>query len=368
MKAKVNFYEFKQAIEKIEKVVTNSKKEEGILENCQMTVEGGKLKLQAMKLKYMFGVYLEVKLELNNNDYEEGSTLLNRKFFNGIKKIKNGIEVEITDDDMIIDNRKIKYNDKPYEVEEEDYPHLETSGEEMFTINKNELIDIFKMKYSTSTDEVRETFNGIVFSGDEVITSDTYRLSLRYLRVENHVTDMVNVPLDTVKLFEKIVDKKDDEVKMYYNNKNNNVIFEINNVTLVSKVIESKYPDFKRVIPDKTNYDFIIPGDKLQEELEIIQEFNKKDVDNCVIHLSLSENNVNITTSDKKLSSDIPCYCSEVIKEEVSFNYKFLIDTIKYNKLEEVKLKMENRHKPCIIELENGFDLILPVKVEQAVA
>ena len=153
----------------------------------------------------------------------------------------------------------------------------------------------------------------------------------------------------------------DDEVRLFFTS--NHIVFEFNNTTVVSRLIEGEYFKIDQM---------------LSSDYETKVSINKKDMLDCIdratllvkegdkkpIIITIKDNNMELKMNSVvgSLNEDI-----EISKEGkdimIGFNPKFLIDALRVIDDEEVTLYLMNPKAPCFIRNkdESYIYLILPV-------
>ena len=120
---------------------------------------------------------------------------------------------------------------------------------------KTTLETINKCKFSVSNDETRHYLSGIYFHQTEVdenyltaVATDSHRMSISKLRLnEKKDFDPIILPKKTIFQLCSLLENYDGDVKI--SNVKSKIKFELNNSTLISKLIDGKFPNYIQVIP-----------------------------------------------------------------------------------------------------------------------
>ena len=132
----------------------------------------------------------------------------------------------------------------------------EFEGKEVNLNNSRFLKLLNKTRISISNDDTRHYLNGIFLHLTEAhgrnfltgVATDSHRLSSSSLEVEN-IDDFTSLILPRKTVFQlcSLLAETTDQLKMQTSD--NKIKFTLGNMKLISKVIDGKFPDYKKVVP-----------------------------------------------------------------------------------------------------------------------
>ena len=138
----------------------------------------------------------------------------------------------------------------------------EFEGQEI-SLNNNRFLKLLnKTKISISNDDTRHYLNGIFLHLTEAhgrnfltgVATDSHRLSSSSLEIEKQMNfNSLILPRKTVFQLCSLLAETSDQLSMQTSD--NKIKFTLGNMKLISKVIDGKFPDYKKVVPisnDKT--------------------------------------------------------------------------------------------------------------------
>lgn len=321
---------------------------------------------------------LAIKSFIPSNEIEnidiEGDLLISGKYiYDIVRKLNNEIIniEEIIDSQVFITTETSSFKLNCNSVN--DFPTIDLD----FT-NDPILIDkkVFKTTinqtiFATSQQESRPILTGINFkiNGNimEVTATDSYRLSKKKITLNNNIKDNVDIIIPSKNLYEIIKLMSDDDGSMEIHVFANKVIFKINNLIVMTRLINGNYPDTNKLIPDsfelkiKLNLDnFYNAIDRASlltnaEEKNIIKLETKGDI------MILSSNIPEIGNVEEKIKIDKDS--SSDIK--ISFSSKYMMDALKTFESEEIEICFNGEIKPIILNYVDNSDLtqlILPIR------
>ena len=220
--------------------------------------------------------------------------------------------------------------------------------------------------------ELRPEIGGVLFTGEtaelRLAATDSFRLAEakifgNQIKNKNKKTVKATVPLKTTQELIRAVGDEGDSVKIYL--ENNQALFETPNTSIISRLIEGEFPDYKSIVPDGTDTNITIKREELISALKLASSFVSR------------TNDIKLSTKDKKIveiysgdNSDgenkylIPAKI-EGPAVEVVFNWKYLLDGVRTGSGKEAFLGLNGGEKPAVIKTpgdETCFYILMPIK------
>ena len=221
--------------------------------------------------------------------------------------------------------------------------------------------------FSISDNENNKLMTGELFeiNNDElkVVSLDGHRISIRKIRLKNsYPFKKVVVPGKTLNEISKILSgDMDKDVLIYFSDKH--IIFEFDNTTVVSRLIEGEYFKIDQMLSNDYETKVIINKKELLSCIDratlLVKEGDKKPI---IINITDAGMELKINSAVGSMNEEI-----DITKQGkdlmIGFNPKFLIDALKVIEDEEIDIYLVNPKAPCFIRDEEGkyIYLILPV-------
>ena len=197
----------------------------------------------------------------------------------------------------------------------------------------------------------------------KVVSLDGHRVSIRTIELnESYNNIKLIVPGKTLNEISKILSGDiDKNVSIYYTK--NHILFEFDETTVVSRLIEGEYFKIEQMI--SPNYDTKIRINKkeflncIDRSTLLVKEGDKKPI---IINITDGTLNLRINSFIGSMDEDI-----DITKEGkdilIGFNPKFLIDALRVIDEEEINIYLVNPKAPCYIkdDDETYTYLVLPV-------
>ena len=294
-----------------------------------------------------------------------------------IMDILNNLETETVELKLIKEKSQleIRAGDSKFNASiffEEDFPKIPEAAEmPACAINNADFIRAAReVVKAASRDESKPVLTGVLVeissSSLRMVATDSYRLAV----CENQITGgpaeeiKIIVPARSLKELNRVASGKDGG-KVAISLTENQVIFRLENVDLISRLIDGDFPNYKQIIPEgyekliKLNKNKAVSGIKraaimAQHNSPIKMTATNKQV-------ILSANTQDVGEAVEKMEAD---YSGDEIK--VAFNPEYLLDGITSIETEEVALEITDPLKPAMVKPvgEGGFQyLIMPVRL-----
>jgi len=355
MKINISTKEFQDIIKKALNVIPK-KHEIEVLENLCVRVQNNNINMIATNLDNY------IVFNVDGNITEEGETLLDIETLKLISKLKTD-NIIIQDSKIISGNKEIQINDSG-NVEE--YPEIDFISDcniHGFTTTEYELAALLTIKYAISEDESRPFLNTLAIDKDCFMTSDSFRIARRSVSFENKIKDRVLMHVDTVNLLDSLINKKGKknyEVNCFVDEDLKQIVFQIDNMKLYSKLSEEIFPQVEKIIPQDFNTTITTNKKNLLDELEFIKGLKCDPV--RLLKFDCMDGEINMTAwgnINKKVKIKLEAEIDNEFGSSFILNHKFVADTIKNSDNgDNVKIKISIN--AGIINVND--DYILPIK------
>jgi DNA polymerase-3 subunit beta len=375
MKFTINRDHFTNGLQQVLNVV-GTRATMPILSNVLIEASEGQISLTTTNLD--MGIRCRIKAEVAEN----GSiTLPVRKLATIVRELpKIEVSVEATQNHQA----KITSGGSLFRVmglPQEEFPPLpEFKDQHVFHLPQENLVRMLKsVSYAQSTDENRYILNGVYFNfADDKLTlvaTDGRRLALisEDVEVTEENAGSLILPAKTVAELERLLGKG-TEVKIAFSDRQ--VAFEIgigeesgaqglvDNLYLVSKVVEGHYPNYRQVIPKETEH-------RIKIERELMLDCVRRAAlvtseKNNSVRLKISENLLEISGSSSEYgeSHESMAIAYDAQEVTVAFNPGFLMEPLKALDQDEVYFEFKDELSPGLFKtLDSFLCVIMPLRL-----
>jgi DNA polymerase-3 subunit beta len=371
MEIKIDRDEFFRAISHVQSII-EKRSNMPILSMILLSTDGSDINISATDLEISFQE--RVPADVIN----PGSiTISGRKLFEILKeskraeihiKEKENNWVSISDEDARFNLACLPADEYPVFVEPEGVQTVEIDGNIL-----REMIN--KTIYSVTLEEAGFKLSGVY---TEKVTQEDKSL-LRMVSTDGHRLSMIDREIKEVEKLRTnggvMIPKKgiselskltSEEGSVELGFKQNNCVIRKENILIVIRLLESKFPDYNAVIPQKSKHfvkiDRISLLDGMKKMIILSNESYRG------VKITLENDNLELVSINPDLGDAQENLLVEYKNErlEVGFNARYFIDVLQAMDSETVELGLIDNSSPCLIRGENdkGFlGLIMPMRL-----
>ena len=230
-----------------------------------------------------------------------------------------------------------------------------------------------KTKIAISNDDTRHYLNGIYFHLTEAhsqyfltgVSTDSHRLSSSSIEIENieNFSPFI-LPRKTVFQLCSLLTENSGKLQMQISE--NKIKFVLGTTTLISKVIDGKFPDYKKVVPSKNEKALIVSSKDFINSIERVMSVSLDRKEG--VKMMINKENIQLSVNSANSGDG-----NEVIKANfnsatlnISFNSKYLIDIANEIEDKNLKINLKDSVSPVLIEDnsdKNSYYVIMPMKI-----
>jgi DNA polymerase III subunit beta len=307
------------------------------------------------------GVRCTVEAEVS----QAGATSLPaRKLFSILKEVAAAeIEVEVDDRNAA----SIRCGTSFYKImglPEDEFPRFPQANDaKTLNIEQAALRDMLKKTaYAASSDETRYVLNGVYmsFKGDKltVVATDGRRLALveREIEVRKGAESELILPSKAVAELQRLLGDKDE---VHLSVGENQIVCNLGGTTLVSKLIEGTYPNFRQVIPAEAKERIQLERETLLAALHRASILASEKSQS--VKLSYTKNTLTITATTPEVGEAKETLSINYKGKEltIAFNPQYLMDPLRNLDADEVFMELTDELSPGVIKINAPFLYVL---------
>ena len=341
-----------------------------ILSNILLDVKNSKLTIVATDLDLIF--YQEIKdIEIQ----EEGKTTTTSSIlYDIIRKFSSGKKINFSfsgENKLQLESEKSVFHLNCINASE--FPIIdENFNQNQFSIKSKILLKLLnKCKFSVSNDETRHYLSGIFFHQTQIddknfltaVATDSHRMSVSKVKLDEKINfDSIILPKKTIFQLCSLLENFDGDIKI--SNVKSKIKFELKNSTLISKLIDGKFPNYVQVIPKNNKKKLEIDLKQFLNSVDRVASVSLDKKDGVKFNLTkdklnLSVNNAN--SGDGKESLNVK-FEHDL---DISFNSRYLIDVASQLDGDKIEIFFNDTASPALIKDPSDFDsifVIMPMK------
>lgn len=296
---------------------------------------------------------LEIQMEsmIDGIIMESGNVILPESTVKLLEHFKDDYIV-ITDTAITHGSKELRYNNN---LPVEDFSYFNEAVDKfLFETTEKELNRLLGVHYATT--DLRDELEGINIRENMFIASDGFIGAIRYGSFNCNENVIISKPV--WEALRKITNKRSDKpVKVYWDGKS--IKFKFVDYELTGKLVDKKYFDILRVIPDDHKTKITLSADELIKSITLMEKLkeDKQRVDIKIDNVVTLETR----TTDNVLIDTIP---ATVIGQplEIRFDIKLFSKVIKQYKEEELIIEFNGSVGPGILKSDNKLEIIMPVR------
>ena len=343
-----------------------------ILSNVLLKAEGDKLLIIATDLDLVFYDEIsEVKIE------KDGATTTSAAVLYDILRKVSGnsdIKFDLKSENrlsLITDNSDFNLLCLPID----NFPNFTDDFEnnEISFNRSNFLALLNKTKISISNDDTRHYLNGIYLH----LTESENRTYLTAVATDSHRLSSSSIEIESGKTFHSIILPKktvyqlcnlltDTNEKVLIQTSDTRIQFKIGKAKLISKVIDGKFPDYRKVVPVGNDKVLTVSALDFVQAIErvITVSLDRKEG----VKLILGKDNIKFSVNSTNSGEGNEIIKSNFTGEEmtVSFNSKYLTDIASEVEDKNLKINLKDSISPVLVEDisdKNSYYVVMPMKI-----
>lgn len=339
-----------------------------VLGNILLTTEKGKLKLAATNLETGINYYLGAKIE------KEGAITVPAKTLVELITSLSPGKIDLETDGEILKISSQNFKAEINGLSASEFPKIPGfKGQPSFSFEAKifkEMIN--QVAFAAATDEGRPVLTGVRITCDKgklvLAATDGYRLSVKKIKEAkaNNLKKELIVPARTLQEVSRI--QEEGEIKVLLVKEESQLIFGLEEVEVVTRLIEGEFPPFEKIIPQEKKTSLVVDREELIRAVKIASIFARETAN--IVKFGISKTKFEISANAPQVGSNV----SEIEAKttgsanKIAFNFRYLVDFLNSVASEEVIFEMSGSLNPGVFKPKDDNSLlhiIMPVRVQE---
>jgi len=334
-----------------------------ILGNILFNVSGQSLTLIATDLELEMVAYTEI-----DNQGEDGKiTIPARRLLDICKSLPENslISFSLEDELIKLSSGRSKYSLSTLPAT--DFPNIEEwKGDVEFKLLKSELLRLIESThFSMANQDVRYYLNGmsIECENNEIrsVATDGHRLAI--CKISNETLALparqVIVPRKGILEIIRLLNPVDEDVQIFLGSNHLRIID--SEFSFTSKLVDGRFPDYRRVLPRNSDKFFETNKDQLRQVLSRASILSNEKFRGVRLNFSnallkITANNPEQEQAEEELEINFP-----YDELEIGFNVSYVLDVLNAIKDENVKFTLADANSSVLIEGSDSGEAIYVV-------
>ncbi len=223
-----------------------------VLANVLLKTEDAGLKLTATNLEIGITYWVPGKIET------DGATTVPAKLLTDlVNSLPSGdrVDLELTTGESL-HIRCGRFETHVKGIDADEFPAIQTAGERPTTRIAQNILRraLSETAFAAASDEARPILTGVLakFEGDRLTlaAADNYRIAVKTIPILDAVPETsVVIPARALNELARVLSDVDDPVDIILAGARNQVLFHLDGVDLVSRLIDGQFPNYQQVVP-----------------------------------------------------------------------------------------------------------------------
>lgn len=347
-----------------------------VLSNILLATDQSRLKLSATNLEISINCWVGAQVA------QEGATTVPARLLSDlVSSLPPGrIDLELITRTQTLNLKSGRFEANIKGIDAQEFPIIIVPEENERIHVEAELLRqvIDQVAFAAATDESRPVLTGVLMEAISdkltLVAADSYRLSVRSIPLESGPQQPLSVivPARALQELRRIGAESDSPVEILISPNRNQVFFHMQDVDLVSQLIEGTFPDYKQIIPKSYNTRTMVNTQDFLKAVRMAFIFARDSAnitrlqispgggvrpDHLIIMASSSEHGDNVSELDATI---------EGAQLEIAFNARYLMDVLGVIDTAQVVLETRDLSSPGVIRPVGGGDfthIIMPLHI-----
>ncbi len=338
-----------------------------ILGNLLIVVEGNQLSLTATDLE----VEMIGRLELSGEVEPGQVTVPSRKFLDICRGLPDDAVIQFSHQDDRVTVRSGRSRFTLATLPAADFPNIEDWQSDIeLVLTQSELRRIIeKTQFSMANQDVRYYLNGMLFEVEDNIlksvATDGHRMAVSQAEIDgNFERQQIILPRKGVLELMKLLDVPDATVTLQIGQ--SNVRAQVNHFVFTSKLVDGRFPDYRRVLPKETNKTLLADGEILRQSLARAAILSNEKFRGVRVNLADNQMRVTANNPEQEEAEEVIDVEYQGDPIEIGFNVSYLLDILNTLRCEQVRFSMTDANASTLVENvadEQCMYVVMPIRL-----
>jgi DNA polymerase III subunit beta len=340
-----------------------------VLANVLLRTEDGGLKLTATNLEIGITAWVPGRI-----DTDGALTVPARLITDVVGGLPAGERVDLEVEGTTLRIRAGRYQTHLRGIDAEEFPVIPSAGERPTTRVSQRLLRraLSEVAFAAASDEARPILTGVLtrFVGDRLTlaAADNYRIAVKSLPILDPVEETsIVVPARSYQELMRVLTDTDDPVDVMLAQSKSQVLFHVEGIELVSRLIDGQFPNYQQVLPTSHTSRGVVDRDELLKAVRLSALIASSAAN--VVRLKLGEEGSNaITIAAAADVGDAEGEVEAALEGDpvvIAFNSRYLTEALQNVGEEQLALEFSGPLSPGVLKPVGDDDyvhVIMPVR------
>jgi len=220
---------------------------------------------------------------------------------------------------------------------------------------------------AASNDDARPVLTGVNFQTDKgelyVVATDSYRLAEKKLgKIESEMN--ILVPASSLQDLLRVIDNNQEDIQI--TNDDQQILFKTGDTELVTRLIDGKFPDYKKLLPTKFETSATVSRSELTSLTKVSSLFARETGGSVILEVDEDSQEISVRSITSQIGENSAKAAAKASGSgQITLNSRFIIDALNAIEGEEVFIGFNQKLEPFILKKsdnDNYKHIIMPLK------
>jgi len=361
-----------------------------VLSNVLLATDNGQLKLSANNFELGINCWVGAKIE------EEGAITIPARlladFVNSLPPER--IDMHLDEESQTLNLRCARFESNIKGIDAQEFPAVATATEQDIAIKlEPEALRtmIKQVVFAAATDESRPVFTGVLLQFSKniltMVAADGFRLSVKAANLNQNVIDTLEelglsngqgsrliIPARALMELARVSGEQEQPVELIITPSRRQILFHLQDVELVSQLIEGEFPDYNRIIPQGHTTRTVLDTANFLKAVRISHLFARDSANIVRLEIApsgdeLMNGRITLVATSAELGDNVADMDASIEGDpvEIAFNAKYLIDVLSIIDSPQFVLETSTASSPGVFRPVGDDDfthVIMPMHIQ----
>lgn len=332
-----------------------------VLSNVLLATDNGKLKLSATNLEIGINCWVGAKIE------QEGATTVPARllgdFVNSLPPER--IDLKLDENTQTLNLRCARFESNIKGIDAQEFPIVPTASEsdDVIRLEPASLRQMIEqVVFAAATDESRPILTGVLVQFNEdaltMAAADGFRLSVKAAKLNQNFggPSEVIVPARALMELSRVSGEQEQPVEVFITPARKQILFHLEDIDLVSQLIEGKFPDYSQIIPKSYSTRSVMETASLLKAVRVCHLFARDSANIVKLEVlpagdELMNGRITLVATSAELGDNVADLDASIegTSIEIAFNAKYLIDVLSVMDSPQIALETSAPSSPGVI-------------------
>ncbi len=341
-----------------------------VLANVLLKTEDAGLKLTATNLEIGITYWVPGKID------SDGATTVPAKLLTDyVNALQGGerVDLELTAGETL-HLRAGRYESHLKGIDADEFPAIQTAGERPTTRISQRVLRqaLLETAFAAASDEARPILTGVLarFEGDTLTlaAADNYRIAVKTIPILDAVPETsVVVPARALNELARILSDIDDSVDVVLAQARNQILFHLEGIDLISRLIDGQFPNYQQVLPQSHTTRAVLDREELLRAVRPAALIAHESANIVKLQIT-SDGDPGITVSANAEVGDHVGQVEAAVEGDgttIAFNARYLADVLTNVEAEQFALELNGPLSPGVFKPigdDRYVHVVMPVR------